>query len=145
MFSAKWVTRITAVQGAYLGFWQQKGWTNDGRIATEALIALPADGAIISGPQTIGGFALSAADGISRVEVSTDGGATWSPAELHPREDPRLRWVLWTFSWTPPGGGAYRIVARAYDGQGVVQTSAVQPPFPNGATGYDHVTLYVSG
>lgn len=145
MFSAKWVTRITAIQGPYLGFWQQKGWTNDGPIATEALIALPADGAVVTGAQTLGGFALSAADGISKVEVTTDGGATWNAAQLRAPKDPRLTWVIWTFAWTPPGVGVYRVVARAYDGNGVVQSSAVAPPFPNGASGYDGVTLYVSG
>lgn len=144
MFSAKWLTRITAIQGPYLGFWQQKGWTNDGRIATEALIAVPPDGAVVSGPQTIGGFAVSAANGVSKVEVSTDGGVTWSTAQLRTPLDPRLTWVIWTFAWTPPSGGAYRIVARAYDGNGVVQSSAVAPPFPNGATGYDSTTLLVS-
>lgn len=144
MFSAKWVTRITALQGAYLGFWQQKGWTNDGPIGTEALIAIPGDGAVVAGPQTIGGYAVSSTNGVSRVEVSTDGGATWSAAQLRTPKDPALTWVVWTFAWTPPGGGAYRIVARAYDGSGTVQTSAVAPEFPNGASGYDSVTLYVS-
>ncbi len=144
MFSAKWINRITAVQGEVLGFWQQKGWTDVGFIETEALIAIPADGAVVSGPVTIGGFAVSAADGISRVEVSTDGGATWSAAQLRAPKDPRLTWVLWTFDWTPPQGGAYEIVARAYDGKGIVQTATVAPPFPDGASGYDHVTLLVS-
>ncbi len=144
MFSAKWLTRITAIQGAYLGFWQQKGWTNDGPIATEALIAIPPDGAVVSGPQILGGFAVSAADGISKVEVSTDGGATWSAAQLRTPLDPRLTWVIWTFPWTPPFGGAYKILARAYDGNGVVQSGTVEPPFPNGATGYDTTTLLVS-
>ena len=144
MFSAKWITRITAIQGAYLGFWQQKGWTNDGPIATEALIAIPADGSVTKGPVTLGGFAVSAADGVSRVEVSTDGGANWSPADLRTPKDPRLTWVLWTHLWTPSSGGAYRILARAYDGNGVIQSSNVAPPFPNGASGYDAITLYVS-
>lgn len=146
MFSAKWVNRVTAIQGEYLGYWQQpgKGWTNDGPIETEALIATPADGAVASGPTTIGGYALSAADGISKVEVSTDGGSTWSPAALRTPKDPRLTWVIWTFAWTPGSGGAYRIVARAYDGTGVAQSAAIAPPYPNGASGYDHITLYVS-
>ncbi len=145
MFSAKWVNRVTAVQGEYLGFWQQKGWTNDGRIQTEALIASPADGSVIAGAGTIGGFAISAADGISMVEVSTDGGSTWSAAQLRTPKDPKLTWVLWTIPWTPPSGGAYRILARAYDGNGIVQSGAVAPPYPNGASGYDSVTLLVSG
>ena len=65
MFSAKWLNRITAVQGEVLGFWQQKGWTDAGLIETQALLAIPADGSVLSGPTTIGGFAVSAADGIS--------------------------------------------------------------------------------
>jgi DMSO/TMAO reductase YedYZ molybdopterin-dependent catalytic subunit len=145
MFSAKWINRVTAIQGVYLGFWQQKGWTNDGRVATEALIASPIDGSVVAGSGTIGGFAISAADGVSKVEVSTDGGSTWSPAQLRTPKDPKLTWVLWTFPWTPPSGGAYRILARAYDGNGLVQSGAVAPPFPNGASGYDNVTLFVSG
>ena len=144
MFSAKWVNRVTAIQGEYLGFWQQKGWTNDGRIRTEALIASPPDGSVVAGSGTIGGFAISAADGISRVEVSTDGGSSWSAAQLLSPIDPKLTWVLWKFPWTPPSGGAYRILARAYDGNGVVQSGAVAPPFPDGASGYDSVTLLVS-
>ena len=82
MFSAKWLRRITAVQGEVLGFWQQKGWTDVGLIETEALIAIPSDGAVVSGPMTIGGFAVSPRNGVSKVEVSTDGGATWSAAQL---------------------------------------------------------------
>ncbi len=147
MFSAKWVNRITAIQGEYLGYWQQtgKGWTNVGLIETEALIATPPDGSVTSGALTLGGFAVSAGDGISKVEVSTDGGATWSAAQLRAPKDPKLTWVLWTFAWTPPSGGAYNVVARAYDGNGVVQTATVAPPYPNGASGYDHITLLVSG
>ncbi len=147
MFSAKWITRITAIQGEYLGYWQQagKGWTNDGPIQTQALIATPADGAVAVGTATIGGFAVSPAEGISKVEVSTDGGSTWAPAQLRTPKDPRLTWVLWTFAWTPTAGGAYRIVARAYDGNGTVQSATVAPPYPNGASGYDQITLYVSG
>ncbi len=144
MFSAKWLNRITAVSQEVLGFWQQKGWTDDGHIATEALVAIPAPGSVVSGTVTIGGFAISAAQGISKVEVSTDGGATWVEAQLRAPKDPKLTWVLWTYDWTPSQGGAYTVLARAYDLSGAVQTSNVAPPFPNGATGYDSLSLLVS-
>ncbi len=146
MFSAKWLNRITAVQGEVLGYWQQspRGWTDVGFIETEAIIAFPASGSVVTAPVTLGGVAISAADGISQVEVSTDGGVTWSPAQLRSPKDPKLTWVLWTYAWTPAQGGAYEIVARAYDGNGVVQTATVAPPFPNGASGYDRITLLVS-
>ncbi len=144
MFSAKWLSRITAIQGEVLGFWQQKGWTDDGPIETEAIIAVPTAGSVVSAPVTLGGVALSAANGISKVEVSTDGGNTWAEAQLRAPKDPKLTWVLWTFAWSPSQGGAYNIVARAYDGNGVLQTATVNPPFPNGASGYDQMTLLVA-
>ncbi len=145
MFSAKWVTGVNLVQGEYKGFWQEKGWTNLGPIRTTAIIATPAADSAVSSPVTIGGVALSAAQGISRVEVSTDGGSTWADAQLYDPKDPKLTWRLWTYRWTPAAGGAYRILARATDGLGAVQDAAVAPPFPEGSSGYDAITLYVKG
>lgn len=142
MFSAKWVTRITLVQGEFVGFWQAKGWTNRGAIRTTAIIATPAPNAVVRGPVTIGGVAFAGDRGISRVEVSTDGGATWRPATLRPPKS-GLTWVLWTFPWSPPSGGSYRIVARAFEGDGTPQEASPSPPFPNGASGYDAITLLV--
>jgi DMSO/TMAO reductase YedYZ molybdopterin-dependent catalytic subunit len=149
MFHAKWVTKIEVVPGAFSGYWQQKGWTNsddgNGRIHTVAIIATPADNAVVGGPITIGGVAFAGDRGISRVRVSTDGGATWNDATLKAPLS-GLTWVLWTFLWTPPRGGSFRIVALAYDGARVPvpQDPATAPPFPNGASGYDAITLLVS-
>ncbi len=145
MFSAKWVTGINLVQGEFKGFWQDKGWTNNGPIRTAAIIATPATDSVVSSPVTIGGVALSDAKGISTVEVSTDGGATWATAQIFDPKDPKLTWRLWTFQWTPPGGGAYRIRARATDGAGNPQDPTVAPPYPDGSSGYDGITLYANG
>jgi len=143
MFHAKWVTRITLVQGEFLGFWQQKGWTNRGGIRTTAIIATPAPDSVIRGTVEIGGVALSGDRGISRVEVSTNGGSTWSPATLRPTLSGDT-WVLWTFPWTPTAGGSARILARAVDALGTPQEASPSPPFPDGAAGYDSITLLVS-
>ena len=146
MFSAKWVNRITPLQGEAYGYWQQRGWTNQGAINTQAIIALPAPQSVVAGSVTIGGVAMSAAQGISRVEVSTDDGVTWQAASLLlPPKDPKLTWVLWTYDWSPPHGGGYQIVARAYDGTGAGQDPVSEPPFPNGAKGYDSVEVFVAG
>jgi DMSO/TMAO reductase YedYZ molybdopterin-dependent catalytic subunit len=143
MFHAKWLTKIEATQGEYLGYWQQKGWTNRGLIHTTAIIATPADSTVVHGSVRIGGVALAGDRGISSVEVSVDGGSTWSAATLsNPRSN--LTWVLWTFDWTPPRSGSFRIVARAVDGTGAPQEAAPAPPFPNGSAGYDSITLLVS-
>lgn len=152
MFHAKWITKIEPVDSRVTdvrGYWQQKGWTNsddgNGRIHTVAIIATPADNAVVGGAVTIGGVAFAGDRGISRVEVSTDGGSTWADATLKVPFS-ALTWVLWTFDWTPPRGGSFRIVARATDGSAVPvpQDPATAPPFPNGASGYDAITLLVS-
>src|SRR2546422_14398 len=81
MFHAKWVTKIEAVQGEFRGYWQQKGWTNSddahGRVNTVAIIAVPADNAVVGGNVEIGGVAFAGDRGSSRVEGSTHGGSTW--------------------------------------------------------------------
>lgn len=142
MFHAKWLTAIDATRGEYLGFWQQKGWTNRGQVRTTAIIATPRDSAVLEGAVAIAGVAFAGDRGISRVEVSTDGGASWTEATLHPRGSD-LRWTLWTFDWTPGRSGSFRIVARAVDGLGTPQERNPSPPFPDGAAGYDAITLLV--
>lgn len=143
MFSAKWLTRITLVHGEVRGFWQKKGWTNEGDVRPTAIITTPPADAVVGGPTTIGGVAYSGTRGVSRVEVSTDGGATWNAATL---KSPLsgLTWVLWTYDWTPPGGGSHRVLARMVDGTGSPQESSKNPPFSDGASGYDAITLLVS-
>jgi len=154
MFHAKWVTRVDLVKGQFDGFWQQKGWTNSeyeggvesGAIRTTAIIATPAYNSVVSGPVTIGGIALAGDRGIGGVEVSTDGGATWTEATRKLPPLSNLSWVLWTFDWTPPpGGGSHRIVARAVDAAGTPQDPNPAPPFRQGSSGYDSIVLLVSG
>jgi len=143
MFHAKWLTKIEATQGEFLGYWQQKGWTNRGQIHTTAIIATPADSTVVHGAVQIGGIALAGDRGISAVDVSTDGGATWKSATLSSHKS-NLTWVLWTLDWTPPRSGSFRIVARAVDAAGTPQDLNPAPPFSEGSAGYDSITLLVS-
>lgn len=145
MFHAKWLTRIDPVRGEYLGFWQQKGWTNQGQVHTTAIVATPPDGTVVNGLVELGGIAYAGDRGISAVEVSTDGGVTWKAANLDPSPRTSNRtWVLWRFDWLPPRSGSFRIVARAIDGSGNPQERNLSSPFPNGAAGYDAITLLVA-
>lgn len=52
--------------------------------------------------------------GVTQVEVSTDGGATWSSAQ---------RTGNWTYQWNIPGDGPYTIKSRATDLAGNVVVS----------------------
>jgi hypothetical protein len=83
----------------------------------------------------IAGMAFAGNLGIARVEVSTDGEATWKDARLKDALS-AYTWVLWTVDLTISSDKHYKIVARATDKTGMVQTSEIADPFPNGAIGY---------
>ena len=146
MMSAKWVRQVELSDAVYLGFWQTRGWSNSATVQTVAFIRVPADGATVSlsqngGSVMLGGVAFAGDRGISKVEVSVDGGSTWQAATLKPSVS-ALTWVLWAFEWNPKPGN-YVIYARATDGQGALQTSAQADTFPSGATGYVMSTVNV--
>jgi DMSO/TMAO reductase YedYZ molybdopterin-dependent catalytic subunit len=143
MMNAKWITGIEASNNVYLGYWQERGWTNDARIKTTSIIYYPQPGNQVNGVTPIAGVAFAGDRGISKVEVSTDGGTTWNTAELKPPKS-SYSWVLWAYHWTPASPGTYTIVVRATDGTGQVQDVTSTQPFPNGATGYNSTTVNVT-
>jgi hypothetical protein len=81
---------------------------------------------------------------IVKLEVSTDAGATWSPAKLS-RDQARYSWRLWSYDWKPGKSGAYTIQSRATDSQG--RTQPATPAWnPSGYfhNAIDQVTIHVS-
>jgi sulfite dehydrogenase len=74
-------------------------------------------------PIEMQGVAFDSGNGIRRVEVSTDGGATWSDARLDP-ELGKYSWRRWRASWTPGNRGQYRLMARATNAVGETQSTA---------------------
>ncbi len=100
MMNAKWLTEIEVTDQVYLGYWQQRGWSNDAKIKTTSLIYYPQSGARVSGPIPIAGIAFAGDRGISKVEVSTDGGSTWNEAVTKKPRSP-YSWVLWAYQWKP--------------------------------------------
>jgi DMSO/TMAO reductase YedYZ molybdopterin-dependent catalytic subunit len=143
MMNAKWITEIEIVNQVYLGYWQERGWSNDARIKTTSILYYPQPGADITGSTPIAGVAFAGDRGISKVEVSVDGGSTWNGAVLKEPKSP-YSWVLWAYAWNPINKGAATIVARAYDGTGARQDQTVNDPFPNGASGYQSIQVTVS-
>ena len=156
MMNPKWITDIEVVGTAYEGYWQRNGWTNIATLQTGSTTITPGNsplrdrfpipsslGDIFGSPVPIVGAAFAGDRGISKVEVSTDGGTTWQDASLN---DPlsNYTWVFWRLDWNPAGPGGYKIVVRATDGTGEVQTATMNNPFPNGATGYAVVDVTIS-
>jgi len=154
MMNPKWITEIEIVDNVYEGYWQRNGWTNTADVHTNSSIVIPGQAPIrhrfrkldetpniVPGEKApIAGIAFGGDRGISKVEVSTDGGTTWKSAVI---KDPlsRFTWVLWTAGFTPTGKENYNIVVRATDKTGQVQTSELNKPFPDGATGYHMVNV----
>jgi DMSO/TMAO reductase YedYZ molybdopterin-dependent catalytic subunit len=159
MMNPKWITEIELVDGIYEGYWQRKGWANNAKYNTHSFIVIPGNAAVgkrfinvasassaTTNPSSsetvpIGGVAFAGDRGIARVEVSTDGGTTWKDARLKDALSP-YTWVLWTVDVNISGiAKHYKIVARATDKTGNVQTSEIADPFPNGATGYPVINI----
>ena len=61
-----------------------------------------------------------------------------------PRIDGDYAWIFWTYQWEPYVLGDHRILARAIDGTGQLQSSTEQKPFPGGAAGIQEVIVTVN-
>ncbi len=66
------------------------------------------------------GRAWSAEGAITRVEVSTDGGASWRSAQLHDHGQ-RGSWTRWSTPWKPGRPGPAELLSRATDSTGRTQ------------------------
>jgi DMSO/TMAO reductase YedYZ molybdopterin-dependent catalytic subunit len=136
--SVKWITRIELAESRANGPFTTR-WYNDpvldrtGRptgetkpvwsIAPEAIIVVPADKDVLTpGESTnIWGWAWGDVP-ISAVDVSIDGGETWTGAILEPR-DGRL-WQKFHLEWVPGQAREYDIHARATNVNGERQPSS---------------------
>jgi hypothetical protein len=145
--ACKWITDIeVSTYAANTSYWAQRGWSAQAPIKTESRIDVPAAGASIkAGKRTaIAGEAWAQHKGIEAVEVRINNGP-WYQAQLAtvPDLDTWRQWVYYWDAAVPPGN--YLIEARATDKTGYTQTSLVEPPEPNGASGYPSVLASVTG
>ena len=138
MKNVKWLQRIEAVDSDIKGYWQRRGW--DDRAEYKTMSRVDAPDSIVKGESIIAGIAFAGDRGVSKVEISTDGGASWEQAEIKPPLSP-ISWVLWHKAWRAEHPGEYRILVRATDGRGDTQTSQKAPPAPSGSSGYHGVTV----
>jgi DMSO/TMAO reductase YedYZ molybdopterin-dependent catalytic subunit len=141
MKNPKWLTEMELSEDdVYEGYWEVRGWSAGAQVQTMSRFDAPSDRATVSSPVTFAGIASAADRGISKVEVSTDGGTTWTVAQLKsPLSD--TSWRLWRYVWSPPKSGSYRCVVRAYDGAGKVQGQGSYDPFPRGTAGVHVITV----
>jgi DMSO/TMAO reductase YedYZ molybdopterin-dependent catalytic subunit len=138
----KWVTSISVLDREHDGFWMARAYRRPidavspgGTVPLErtqpvtslrvkSVIASPIEGeAIPTGTATtIRGAAWSGdAGALTAVDVSVDGGRTWSSATLARNQRTDFGWRLWEYRWRPAGDGSYTILTRARDAAGSVQ------------------------
>jgi len=139
MDSVKWLTRIEALDHADTSLFMTQRYVATRlqavgsdqypvtRIRVKSLITQPREGEVLTpGPHTIRGAAWAGENRVARVEVSTDGGRNWAPADLDKDVRP-YSWVLWTYPWEARDSWAYKIVARATDDQANTQPGSRDP------------------
>ncbi len=96
------------------------------RMTVRSFIAVPGAGARVSAgqPTTVKGIAFDGGYGVSEVQLSTDGAATWRRAQLG-TDLGRYSFREWSATWTPPAPGNYRLMVRAFNTIG--ESQGTQP------------------
>jgi len=157
MMNAKWITAIELVDRVYEGFWQRKGWSNKAEHKIHSSIVIPGNAlsrrfaglkpssttVMLGNKVPIAGIAFAGDKGVSKVELSMDGGIGWEAAKIKKPFSSSNTWVLWVAEWVPQSEGRYSISVRATDGLGNVQPVGFQKPFPDGSSGYHMVNITV--
>jgi sulfane dehydrogenase subunit SoxC len=137
MTSVKWLERITVLDAPFDGYQQARGYrmrqspdeegTPVSRMLPRSLMVPPGipdfatrERTAPPGRHTLRGRAWSGFGAIERVEVSADGGASWSDARLGP-QPARWSWRSWEWDWEARAPGVYELCCRAADEAGNVQ------------------------
>ncbi len=101
--------------------WSQREIGNS-YLQTKSLIAQPADGTemTVGEPVDIKGVAYDKGVGIETVEISIDGGKTWTEAELE-EEIGQYAWRVFNATITPETTGPFKVMSRATNVEGETQ------------------------
>jgi DMSO/TMAO reductase YedYZ molybdopterin-dependent catalytic subunit len=138
-YSMKWLTRLQVSAVESDSFWVATAYRYPVRrvapgagvdpkdmapltgLVVKSLITTPLDGASFApGPITVGGFAWAGETDIARVDVSTDHGETWQPAQLT-GEPQRYTWRRFEHRFRAERPASYLILSRATDTNGDAQ------------------------
>jgi len=138
--NTKWLTEIELLEREVDGYWEQRGWEGTGPVKPTA--TLHHDAMTGDSRRLVAGQAYGGTRGVSAVDVSTDGGSTWTEAALSeplPAVDGEGRaadaWRQWQYSYEPPGE-THEVVVRMIDESGTVQTEEETGPYPTGPSGW---------
>jgi DMSO/TMAO reductase YedYZ molybdopterin-dependent catalytic subunit len=134
--SIKWLERIIVTDKPFHGYhqtldyayWKRRDNAPElvplSEMQTKAEIAWPRAGESVQASSTVRvhGSAWTSGGEITKVELSTDAGATWNEAKIFGESKPNA-WRLWEFEWkTPAQRGKTKLIARATDSKGRTQS-----------------------
>ena len=141
--ATKWVVELKVTTFASdEGYWTPRGWSAKGPIKLSSRIDTPrADSSVKAGTIAVAGVAWSPHTGVKAVEVQVDNGP-WVEARLADSISADT-WRQWIYEW-PATQGSHQIQVRATDANGTTQRSTQVPPAPNGAEGWDQITVTVA-
>jgi DMSO/TMAO reductase YedYZ molybdopterin-dependent catalytic subunit len=133
----KWVRHVEVLDHEFDGFWMKTAYRHPTHpvapgtsvppdqmvpvtdLPVKSVIATPAGGWARPGRVKISGAAWSNGSPVTKVDVSTDNGASWRAATLG-SDQSKYAWRLWELDWKAPAG-EYKLMARATDAAGRVQ------------------------
>ena len=144
----KWLTRIEVADAGAKGFYESQGWGPDFIAPTRSRIDVPDAWSSFSlgklrSPIEVKGIAYGGDRGVSRVEVSFDGGKSWRDAAIY-YSGGKLAWSLWKSDWLPEAPGDYTLIVRATDGRGDVQEFQEDRSFFSGVTGFHEIVVRIT-
>jgi DMSO/TMAO reductase YedYZ molybdopterin-dependent catalytic subunit len=140
--SCKWVVGVRALRTEHVDWYGQRNWSRTGVVKTMSRIDVPANGARLApGRQRIAGVAYAGDRGVGAVQFSPDGGRTWNPADFLEPAPGRDAWVRWAAAFDLAPGETKRLVCRAVDRLGQVQTAEFRLPQPNGGSGWHRIEV----
>jgi len=139
--AVKWIKRIEICKWeGNNGYWIPRGWSKKAPIKIASRIDVPRERRINAGIIAVAGVAWAPLSGVKTVEVSFNS-EPWRECNLGVSLSGES-WTQWAYKWdaTP---GKYEIRVRAIDSNGVIQSSKVVSPAPNGAEGLDQISVRV--
>ena len=137
----KWLTRIEASNKPFEGFFMKTAYRHPGKavkpgvavdpalmspvaqLVPKSVIASPGDGTEVEVGKSLQLKGVAWCGGnnrVSAVEVSTNGGLSWTPARPGSFGGP-YAWRSWQYSFLPTEEGYLRIMVRATDSAGATQ------------------------
>ncbi len=140
--AVKWIKRIEiCTWDGNDGYWIPRGWSKKAPIKISSRIDVPRERKINSGINAVAGVAWAPLSGVKTVEVSFDSGP-WQECNLGVSLSGES-WTQWAYKWDAKPG-KYTIKVRAIDNNGAIQSSNLASPAPNGAEGYDQISVRVA-